>query len=213
MRHPTWLFDLDNTLHNASARIFPHINRSMREYIERHLGLERAAADRLRIDYWQRYGATLLGLLRHHATDPRHFLRETHCFPDLKRMIVFEKPLLHALKRLPGDKILFTNGPQEYACSILDLTGLDRHFKCIYAIERLDFQPKPAPAAFRRLLRCERLDPRRCILVEDSLENLVTAKKMGMKTVWIDRGTRQSPFVDLKLRSVLELPLCHGRLR
>ena len=34
---PVWLFDLDNTLHNASAHIFPHINRSMTAYLERHL--------------------------------------------------------------------------------------------------------------------------------------------------------------------------------
>ena len=34
-----WLFDLDNTLHHASPHIFPHINRSMTEYIERHLGV------------------------------------------------------------------------------------------------------------------------------------------------------------------------------
>ena len=26
-----WLFDLDNTLHDASPHIFPHINRSMTE--------------------------------------------------------------------------------------------------------------------------------------------------------------------------------------
>lgn len=212
MPPPTWLFDLDNTLHNASARIFPHINRAMREYIERHLGLDRHAADRLRADYWRRYGATLLGLIRHHATDPQHFLDETHRFPDLERMIVFEKPLLHALKRLPGRKILFTNGPADYAHAVLELTGLHRHFASVYTVERLRFQPKPTLAAFHILLRNERLDPRRCALVEDSLENLITAKKLGMRTVWINRGMRQSPFVDLKLRSVLELPRCYGRL-
>jgi len=212
MPPPTWLFDLDNTLHNASARIFPHINRAMREYIECHLGLDRHAADRLRADYWRRYGATLLGLIRHHATDPQHFLDETHRFPDLERMIVFEKPLLHALKRLPGRKILFTNGPADYAHAVLELTGLHRHFASVYTVERLRFQPKPTLAAFHILLRNERLDPRRCALVEDSLENLITAKKLGMRTVWINRGMRQSPFVDLKLRSVLELPRCYGRL-
>ena len=30
---PVWLFDLDNTLHNASPHIFPHINRSMSLYL------------------------------------------------------------------------------------------------------------------------------------------------------------------------------------
>ena len=69
----TWLFDLDNTLHNASAHIFPHIGRAMRDYIRRHLQLDETEATQLRQHYWQRYGATLLGLIRHHDIDPRHF--------------------------------------------------------------------------------------------------------------------------------------------
>ena len=59
---PVWLFDLDNTLHNASPHIFPHINRSMTRYLEQHLGLTLDEANALRMQYWHRYGATMLGL-------------------------------------------------------------------------------------------------------------------------------------------------------
>ena len=208
----TWLFDLDNTLHNATPHIFPHINRAMTEYIARHLGLEPREASRLRQDYWQRYGATLLGLIRHHGTDPRHFLRETHQFPDLKRMVVFDKPLRHTLHRLPGRKILFSNAPRHYIDAILALTGLERCFAAVYAVENLKFQPKPMPSGFRTLLQAERLNPRQCIMVEDSLPNLETAKKLGMKTVWVNKGTRQPTCVDVKLASVLDLPQFCGRL-
>lgn len=201
-----WLFDLDNTLHNASPHIFPHINRSMRQYIERHLGLDEHAATRLRQDYWVRYGATLLGLMRHHGTDPRHFLRETHQFPDLKRMLVFQKATLHALRRLPGKKIIFSNAPRHYTEAILELTGLGQYFSAIYSVENLHFQPKPMLAGFLALLRAEHLAPKRCIMVEDSLPNLVTAKKLGMKTVWVSTGSRRSPFVDVKIKTVLALP-------
>lgn len=201
-----WLFDLDNTLHNASPHIFPHINRSMRQYIERHLGLDEHAATRLRQDYWMRYGATLLGLMRHHGTDPNHFLQATHQFPDLKRMLVFENATLHALRRLPGKKILFSNAPRHYTDAILELTGLSTCFSAIYSVENLRFQPKPMLAGFLALLRAEHLDPKRCIMVEDSLPNLVTAKKLGMKTVWVSAGLRCSPFVDIKINSVLALP-------
>ena len=206
MKNPVWLFDLDNTLHNATPHIFPHINRAMREYIERHLGLDQQAANRLRQDYWQRYGATLLGLMRHHNTDPRHFLWETHQFPNLEQMIVFERPLRHALRRLPGRKIVFSNGPRHYAEAILDLTGLRHCFDAVYAVDNVRFQPKPMLAGFRALLGAERLDPRRCIMVEDSLVNLVSAKRLGMKTVWVSTGLRQSPFVDVKVSSVMQLP-------
>jgi hypothetical protein len=97
-----WLFDLDNTLHDATPHIFPHINRAMATYIRHHLGVDDDEATRLRLDYWQRYGATLLGLMRHHGTDPQHFLRHTHDFPDLKQMLVFERGLNAMLRRLPG---------------------------------------------------------------------------------------------------------------
>jgi len=207
-----WLFDLDNTLHNATPNIFPHINRSMREYIERHLGVDTHEASRIRQDYWVRYGATLLGLMRHHGTDPRHFLWETHQFPDLKRMVVFDKQLIHQLRRLPGRKIIFSNAPRHYADAILDITGLGACFDAVYSVENVRFQPKPMMAGFRALLRAEHLDPRRCIMVEDSLPNLVTAKKLGMKTVWVSTGLRQSPFVDVKIRSATQLSKFYGRL-
>ena len=208
----TWLFDLDNTLHDATPHIFPHINRAMREYIERHLGVDTTEANRLRQGYWSRYGATLLGLMRHHATDPRHFLRETHQFPDLRRMLCFDRAVLAMLRRLPGRKIIVSNAPRHYAEAVLDLTGLWRCFDALYAVENLRYRPKPMAAGFRAVLRAERLDPRRCIMVEDSLANLVTAKKMGMKTVWVSAGSRRSPFVDVQVASVLELPKRCGQL-
>ncbi len=212
MKNPVWLFDLDNTLHDATPHIFPHINRAMRQYIERHLGVDKDEANRIRQDYWQRYGATLLGLMRHHGTDPRHFLWETHQFANLERMVIFERPLLHVLRRLPGRKIIFSNGPRHYAEAILDITGLRHCFDALYSVENVRFQPKPMIAGFRKLLRSEGLDPRRCIMVEDSLANLVSAKRLGMKTVWVSTGLRQSPFVDVKISSVMQLPQRYARL-
>ena len=35
----TWIFDLDNTLHDATPHIMPHINRSMTEYVQRQLAV------------------------------------------------------------------------------------------------------------------------------------------------------------------------------
>jgi len=208
-----WLFDLDNTLHDATPHIFPHINRAMSTYIRHHLGVDDDEATRIRLEYWQRYGATLLGLMRHHGTDPQHFLRHTHDFPDLKRMLVFERGLNAMLRRLPGRKIVFSNAPLAYSEAVLELVGVRRRFSALYSVERLRFQPKPALGAFRHLLRRELLSPQRCIMVEDSLANLKTAKHLGMKTVWISCSTRQPPWLDLRLRSVLDLPRHWQRLQ
>ena len=208
----TWLFDLDNTLHNASPHIFPHINRSMREYIERHLGVDEQEATRIRQTYWDRYGATLTGLVRHHGVDPRHFLHETHQFEDLHRMVVFERGLKAMLRRLPGRKIIFSNAPRHYTEAVLRLAGIRHEFDAVYSIEQLRFRPKPAISGFLRILRREQLDPKRCVMVEDSLINLVTARRLGIKTVWVSAGLRRSTHVDVRLRRVTRLPAFLGRL-
>ena len=96
-----WLFDLDNTLHDADPHIFPHINRSMTGYLMQHLALDEAAANRLRVDYWRRYGATLLGLVRHHAVSAAHFLEDTHRLPGLEPTVRGHRHDMAALARLP----------------------------------------------------------------------------------------------------------------
>jgi putative hydrolase of the HAD superfamily len=200
-----WLFDLDNTLHDASPHIFPHINRSMTAYLERHLAVDRAAADALRVAYWKRYGATLLGLMRHHGTDPHHFLAETHRFESLPDMMVFDRALKAMLRRLPGAKIVFSNGPRAYARAVIRAMGLENQFHDVFGIEDMGFHPKPGIRAYRHLLRAHRLDPRRCVLVEDSADNLRTAKRLGMRTVWVSRSLKAPAYVDHKLASVLGL--------
>lgn len=207
-----WIFDLDNTLHDATPHIFPHINRAMTEYIQNHLGLGETAADLLRVDYWHRYGATMLGLMKHHGTDPGHFLWHAHQFPELDRMLVFEKTLKSVLRRLPGRKLIFSNAPRHYADAVLCRTGLAPLFDAVYAIEQVRFRPKPDVSGFLRILRRERVAAVDAVMVEDSLVNLVTAKRLGMKTVWISSSTRRPAWVDVVLRSVRHLPRSLGRL-
>lgn len=207
-----WLFDLDNTLHDASPHIFPHIHRSMREYIERLLGVDAAEASRIRERYWTRYGTTLAGLVRHHGVDPHHFLAETHRFEDLPRMVVFDRALATMLARLPGRKFVFSNAPTRYATAVLDIMGLRHRFDGIWTIERLRFAQKPSLAGFRRLLSQERLRPAQCVMIEDSAGNLKPARQLGMQTVLITRELRVPAWVDLRLQSVLDLPRHLGKL-
>ena len=207
-----WIFDLDDTLHDASAHIFPHISRSMTAYLAEHLQLAEDDASKLRVQYRQRYGATLLGMMRHHDTDPHHFLWHTHQFPDLSPMVVAERGLRHALQRLRGRKIVFSNAPQRYAEDVLSIMGVRDLFDHVCSIERMRFRPKPAIQGFLRLLRAHRLKAAHCVMVEDSIENLRTAKALGMKTVWVSRAPRCPAYVDLRIESVLDLPRLMGRL-
>jgi pyrimidine 5''-nucleotidase len=201
-----WVFDLDNTLHNAFPHIFPHINRAMTEYLMAHLKLDEAGANQLREHYWHRYGATLLGLMRHHGTDPDHFLRETHQFPDLPRMVVKERGLRAMLKGLPGRKVVFSNAPIHYTRAVLAILHIADLFDGVFSVEHTGYWPKPYAKGFHRLFRKLKLNPRRAVMVEDSVGNLRTAKRLGMKTVWVTPAVKRPAYVDLNVRSVLELP-------
>lgn len=207
-----WVFDLDNTLHDASAHVFPHINRGMTDYLARELGLDDQAASELRVHYWQRYGATLSGMIRHHGTDPEHFLWYTHQFPELHRQVLREPRLRHVLQKLPGRKLLYSNAPQHYARAVLELLRVDDLFDDVFAIEHARYRPKPEMAGFRSFMRKYRLNPARCVMVEDSAENLLTAKRLGMKTVLVGAAARRPAYVDVKIRNVLELPRAMSRL-
>jgi putative hydrolase of the HAD superfamily len=194
-RPPVWLFDLDDTLHDASHAIFDAIDRRMTDYVERVLEIERAEANRLRTLYWRRYGATLLGLVRHHNVNAGDFLRETHDF-DVAKLLRAERGLAGLFARLPGRKILITNAPREYAGSVLRGLAIHRHFRGRYTIESMRvhgrYRPKPSQLMLRVLLAGERIRPERAILVEDSLPNIRSAKALGVRTVLLTRHGRSS---------------------
>ncbi|MDR2220605.1 MAG: pyrimidine 5'-nucleotidase [Methylobacillus sp.] len=206
MSGTVWIFDLDNTLHDATPHIFPHINRSMTEYMMQHLDLNETDASALRRDYWQRYGATLHGLMRHHGTDPRHFLHHTHQFPDLPAMVIKSQGLRHALRRVRGHKVVFTNAPMAYAEQVLRLLGIRDLFQAVFSIESARFRPKPAREGFLHILRTLRVPAHRCAMVEDSLPALRMAKRLGMKTIYVNPDTRRPSFVDVRIGSIHALP-------
>lgn len=230
----TWFFDLDNTLHDASHAIFPAINANMNRYIAQVLadaGLpsDSASVNAARISYWQRYGATLLGMVRHHQIRPADFLLQAHCFDNLTSMIRAEVGLVHALRRLPGHKILLTNAPHRYASQVVRHLGLHRQFTRSITIETMrvhgQLRPKPSRSMLRHLLAKKRLLPSRCVLVEDTIDNLKSARQLGLRTVWVTRYGITAPvgapstfikrprFADVKVKSVKQLSSQLRRLR
>lgn len=194
-RRKVWLFDLDNTLHNASHAAFGMVDVSMTAYIERELSLSTEEADRLRHDYWARYGATLLGLMRHHGVKPMHFLEQTHLLPGLEQRVRGHPHDFAALKRLPGEKYILTNAPGSYTTRVLRSLGIAHLFDGVIPIERMrmfgHWRPKPDARLFRRLAARLRTTPSGCTLVEDTLAHQKQAFRVGMHTVWMQRWLRK----------------------
>lgn len=194
MRSPSrrvWLFDLDNTLHDASHAAFGPTSLAMTDYIVEHLGLTPSRASELRQHYWHHYGATLLGLVRHHGVYAPHFLEQTHRLPGLEQRLRTSAHDRAALKRLRGTKYILTNAPRDYALRVLNTLGLTRCFDGVFSIEDMtmfgQLRPKPDARMFRRLAARLKVRATDCVLVEDTLEHQKAARGLGMRTVWMQR--------------------------
>jgi putative hydrolase of the HAD superfamily len=188
------LFDLDDTLHDATQASMREIRAAMAEYMQRELEMSAAEAQGWRSHYWQRYGATLLGLVRHHGVDAAHFLHHTHVLPGLEGRVRGHAPDIAALARLRGAKFIVTNAPAAYAARVLGALGIAHLFDGIVAVEDMrmfgDLRPKPDARMLRALAARLRTPPARCVLVEDTLGHLKSARRVGMRTVWMRGWTR-----------------------
>lgn len=162
-------------------------------------------AHALRRHYWRIYGATLKGLVHHHNTDPHHFLEHTHRLENLHEMVIQMKQLRHLIKSLNGRKLVFTNAPRSYAIRVLDVLGITDLFEIIFSVEATKFHAKPSMRGFRALLNTINAEAENCIMLEDSLPALMTAKRLGMKTIWISKKLHKPIYVDYRLTSVLAL--------
>lgn len=189
-----WIFDLDNTLYPVSANLFALIDARIGEYVRELLQCDAEEAHRIQKQYFHAHGTTLSGLMAEHSVDPRHYLDFVH---DVD-MDVLEanEALIEALARLPGRKLVFTNGDAPYATKVLDRLGLGTTFEAIHDIHATDYRPKPDPAAYHGLCAAFGLEPTESLFVEDMARNLKPAKAIGMTTVWIDNGSEQTPDQD-----------------
>ena len=198
---PVWLFDLDNTLHDASHAAFGEMHVAIGDYVADFVGITGDEAQRLREKYWLRYGATLLGLVRHHGVRSAHFLAETHRMPGLEARLRTSAHDRAVLRRLPGRKIIVTNAPRDYAMRVLTTLGLARHFDAVVTIEDMSMfghlRPKPDARMFGRLVARLKVAPTRCVLVEDTLVHLKAARSLGMRTIWMQR------YLDGRFRGTL----------
>lgn len=179
----TWVFDLDNTLYNADAHVFPRMGQLMDDYVARALALPMDRARVVRRDFFLRYGTTLRGLMTEHGVEPDGFLREVHDF-DLSAVPVCDITA-DALARLPGRRVVFTNAPRHFARRMLDHLQLAPHIDAIFAVEDADYWPKPRPETYDRFLQVHGIDPARAAMVEDMEVNLAPAHARGMTTIWL----------------------------
>jgi len=201
------VIDLDNTLYAADTGVFARMDKRMTAFVSRELGVNEAEANRLRLKYWKDYGTTLRGLMLHHGMEPEAFLHDVHDI-GAHELLAPDPELDAALARLPGRKVIHTNGIREHAERILAALGIAHHFDRIYDIRFDNYIPKPSKDVLQKLLDAEGVGPDRTLVVDDMVDNLKAAHDLSCKTVWITR--EPDGRWDFHLPTVHHLPAHFG---
>ena len=179
----TWLFDLDNTLYPAETEFMGLIEGRMTDFMVKATGLPREEARAIQKKYYHEHGTTLAGLMANHGIAPKAFLDEVH---DVSMDRLLPDPALRAaIDRLPGRRLIFTNGSLGHAERVLGHLGLDHLFEDVFAIETADYLPKPAMATFEKIVSRHDLSASLTAFFEDSEKNLAPAAVLGMTTVLV----------------------------
>ena len=179
----TWVFDLDNTLYPHHLNLWHQVDARIRDFIVSYLEVAQDDAFRIQKDYYRRYGTTMRGLMAEHGLEPDAFLDYVH---QIDHSPLEPNPALGAaLERLPGRKLILTNGTRKHADAVVGRLAINEHFEDVFDIVAADLEPKPLAQTYDRFLARHRVDPRKAAMFEDLARNLVVPDALGMVTVLV----------------------------
>ena len=180
------LFDLDNTLYPSSSGVMQHFDRRITEYVQNVLHLDQAAAQEARHHFYTTYGTTLRGLQEHYnkQVDVEEYLQFVHEM-NAADFLQADAELDARLGEITAKKSIFTNSPIEHAQRVLAALGIAHHFEHIFDIRYHEFDPKPSPGTYQRVLDALGVSGADTIFLEDTPQNLLPARALGMATILI----------------------------
>jgi len=199
----TWIFDLDNTLYPSEARVWPQVDDRITLFIANLYGIDGLSARALQKYFYHRYGTTLKALMDEDGIDPYEFLDFAH---DIDHSGIELNPLLgEAIEKLPGRKLILTNGSRKHAEAVAMKLGIYNHFEDVFDIVAADYVPKPDRRAYERFLTKHVVDPHRSAIFEDIAKNLVVPHDLGMTTTLVIPQTID-PFRESFEQEAVEAP-------
>lgn len=201
----TLLFDLDDTLYPPTSGLWEAIAHQMDVYMHQKLGLSYAKIPILRQYLYQVYGTTMRGLQATYHIDETEFLAFVHDIP-VEDYLSPDPLVRQVLLAYSLPKIIFTNADANHARHVLAALNLLDCFTAI--IDILDITPycKPMPEAFLIALhKTGENDPQKCVLLDDTLNNLKAASKLGFYTIQVG-GKQSCDNCQASITTVKELP-------
>ena len=179
----SWVFDLDNTLYPHHVNLWHQVDARIEQFVSAWLKVSPQQARLIQKDYYRRYGTTMRGMMTEHGVRADDYLAYVH---KIDHSPLEPNPAMgEAIARLPGRKLILTNGSVDHVEAVLSRLGLSSHFDAVFDIIAAELEPKPAPQTYQKFLRDHAVDPTRSAMFEDLARNLVVPHQLGMTTVLV----------------------------
>jgi putative hydrolase of the HAD superfamily len=179
----SWVFDLDNTLYPHHVNLWQQVDARIGEFVSSWLNITREEARVLQKDYYKRFGTTMRGMMTLHRVRADDYLAYVH---KIDHSPLQPNPAMgEAIAKLPGRKLILTNGSVDHVDAVLARLGLSDHFDGVFDIIAAELEPKPALQTYQKFLRDHSVDPARAAMFEDLSRNLVVPHQLGMTTVLV----------------------------
>jgi pyrimidine 5'-nucleotidase len=204
MPFTTLFFDLDDTLYPRNNGVWDAIAARIDLYMLERVGIPPEEIPGLRQTLFRTYGTTLRGLNITRHVDVHDYLDFVHDVP-LKNFLVPDPRIRPMLQRYPQRRLIFTNADRQHAQRVLGLLDLDGCFDGV--VDILDILPycKPMPEAFEiAIQKAGAASPQECVLIDDTLNNLANARKLGLYTIRV--GHEEIDGVDAGVATLADLP-------
>ena len=188
----TWVFDLDNTLYPHHVNLWQQVDARIGEFISAFLKISAEEARVIQKDYYRRYGTSMRGMMTEHGVHADDYLAYVH---KIDHSPLQPNPAMGAaIAKLPGRKLILTNGSTDHADAVLARLGLAGHFEAVFDIIAAELEPKPAPQTYRKFLDLHGVDPATSAMFEDLARNLVVPHALGMTTVLVESSAGRHPW-------------------
>ena len=179
----TWVFDLDNTLYPHHVNLWHQVDARIGEFVSAYLKIPADEARRIQKDYYRRYGTTMRGMMTEHGVSADDYLAYVH---QIDHSPLQPNPAMGAaIAKLPGRKLILTNGSTDHADKVLERLGIGSHFEAVFDIIAAELEPKPAPQTYQKFLALHNVEPKSSAMFEDLARNLVVPHQLGMTTVLV----------------------------
>ena len=203
----TWIFDLDNTLYPHTSRVWPQVDERITLYIAELFGIDGLSARALQKYFYHKYGTTLRALIDEYNIDPYDFLDFAHDIDHTD--IALDERLGFAIEKLPGRKLILTNGSRKHAENVARKIGILDHFDDVFDIAAANFVPKPDRRAYESFLDKHAVEPKSAAMFEDIAKNLVVPHDLGMTTTLVVPRTADPFREEFEQEAVKALHIDH----